>query len=153
MGVNQMSYQLKKSIVSLLCSLLIIGLYCLWVFQVNPDKSETIEGTIKYWGIVMILMLPVQIIPKIIVQIIFSMINWLTTKEKEPSFSDELDKLINLKSTRNSFYGFCFIFFGSMGLLALELPISTMFYTMFFGLSACGLIAEISEFAYYRRGA
>jgi len=151
-GVKRMSYQEKNSIISLFSSLLIFGLYCLWVFQINPDNSGTIEGTLRYWGLVIVLMLPVQIIPRIIIQMIFTIINWAVKKEDPPSFSDELDKIINLKATRNSFYGFCIVFFIAMGLLALGLTVQAMFYIMFFGFMACGIIAEISELVYYRRG-
>jgi hypothetical protein len=152
LGVKQMTYQEKNSIVSILSSLLISGLYILWVFQINPDKSGDFEGAIQYWGLVMVLMIPVHIIPRIIIQIIFSVFNWVANKEQPPAFSDELDKLINLKATRNSFYGFILVFFASMGLLAAGLSISYMFYIMFFGFLACGIISEISELIYYRRG-
>ncbi len=148
-----MSYQEKNSIVSIFSSLLVFVLYCLWVFQINPDRSVTFEGTLKYWGLVMILMIPVQIIPRIVIQIIFSIINWAATKEQQPSFSDELDKLINLKATRNSLYGFCIVFFGAMGLLAIGVQVSIIFYILFFGFMACGITAEMSELIYYRRGA
>ncbi|MBP7174921.1 MAG: hypothetical protein KBA53_01715 [Thermoclostridium sp.] len=147
-----MTYQQRKSIVSICSSLLIWGIYCLWVFKINPDQSGTIEGTIKYWGFVMVLMIPVQIVPRIIVQILFSVVNWVVTKEQEPTFSDELDKSIMLKSTRNAFYGFIVTFFCSMALLAIGLPIISMFYMMFFGFALCGLTKELSELVYYHRG-
>lgn len=147
-----MSYQQKNAIVSMFSSLLIFGLYTLWVFQINPDNSSTLEGALKYWGLVMVLMLPVQIIPRIIIQLLFTAINWVVKKEQPPSIYDELDKIINLKATRNSFYGFCIVFFIAMGLLALGLSVSAMFCIMFFGFIACSTIAEISELIYYRRG-
>lgn len=152
-GIKRMPYQQKNSIVSIFSSLLVLGLYCLWVFQINPDKSGTAEGTLRYWGLVMVLMIPVQIIPRLLIQIIFTIINWVTNKELPPPFSDELDKLINLKATRNSFYGFILVFFAAMGLLAAGLPVLAMFYIMFFGFMASGIIAEVSELIYYRRGA
>lgn len=101
----------------------------------------------------MVLMIPVQIIPRIILQLLFSIINWGVTKEQEPTFFDELDKIINLKSIRNSFFGFMVVFFGSMALMAFGLPIISMFYMIFFGFAICGLITEISELVYYHKGA
>lgn len=150
--VLNVTYQEKSSIVSIFSTLIIFVFYYIYVSQMYLQGTESSTELLRYWGLVIILLVPVQIIIKIIITIVFNIINRIATNEAEPSITDELDKLINLKVTRNSCYGFLIVFFVAMGSLVLEMPISVMFNILFFGLVGSGIIAEISQFFYYRRG-
>lgn len=97
-----MSYQEKKNIVSLVSTFLILGFYCMYVFQQQPFGSLEQAEVHLFWATFILLLLPVTIAAKIIISIIFSILYRIAAKEEEPSFSDELDKLIELKAIRNS---------------------------------------------------
>jgi hypothetical protein len=146
-----MSYQERKNIVSLISTILIFGIYCLYMLQMYQEGS--IDSTsFKFWGSVILILIPLSIVAKIIISIIFNIIYRMTTNEKEPSFSDELDKLIELRATRNSHYVFVIGFLLAMGSLVMDLPPYVMFIILIFS----GLVSEIfgvfTQLYLYRRG-
>lgn len=147
-----MSYQEKRTIVSLISTLLIPTLYFLYMFQGYPKGDAYSIEVYRFWGRFILILIPVSIVAKIIIYIVFSIINTIATKEEEPSVSDERDRLIELKSTRNSFYVFILGFFLAMGSIVMEMPPSVMFAILiFFGMVA-ELVGELSQLYFYRRG-
>lgn len=146
-----MSYQEKKNIVSLLSTFLIFGFYCSYVFQVHQGSMDSTD-TFRFWGASILILIPVSIVVKIIITIVFNIINRITTNEIEPSFSDELDKLIALKATRNSHYVFVLGFLVSMGSLVIEMPPSTMFIILIFSGLGSEVAGVITQLYLYRRG-
>lgn len=147
-----MSYQEKKNIVSLISTLLIFGSYCLYVFQMYQEGSIDSTDSFSFWGSVILILIPVSIVAKIIISIVFNIIYRITTHEKEPSFSDELDKLIELKATRNSHYVFILGFLLSMGSLVIDMPTSVMFIILIFSGFVSEVVGVITQLYLYRRG-
>ncbi|NOU70937.1 hypothetical protein GC098_05750 [Paenibacillus sp. LMG 31458] len=147
-----MSFQEKKNIVSLITTLLIFSLYSMYVFQKYQEGSFHTSNAFSFWGAFILILIPVSILAKIIIHIVFSMINTIATKEKEPRITDELDKLIELKSTRNSHYVFIIGFLLAMIPLVMDQPP----YVMFIILISSGLLSEvigvITQLFLYRRG-
>ncbi|TFE22796.1 hypothetical protein [Cohnella luojiensis] len=147
-----MSYQEKKNIVSLLGTLLVFGLYCLYVFQNHPFGSPDSTDIFRFWGAFILILIPVSIVAKIIITIVFNIIYRITTKEAEPSFADELDKLIELKATKNSHYAFTLGFLLAMGSLVMDMPHSAMFIILI----SSGLVSEMvgvfTQLYLYRKG-
>lgn len=146
-----MSYQEKKSIVSLISTLLIFGTYSLYIFQQHSAEIFA-PAAFSFWASVILILIPVSIAAKIVINIVFNIIHRMATNEQEPAFMDELDKLIELKSTRNSHYVFVFGFLLSMGSLAMNMPV----YVMFMVLILSGLLSEIAgvitTLYFYRKG-
>lgn len=105
-----MSYQEKKHIVSLFSSILIFGSYCFYVYLRYHDA--VMEGTelFRFWGAVILILIPVTIVAKIIIEIIFVIINRIATNEAAPAFADELDKQIELRAMRFSYLVFVLVF-------------------------------------------
>ncbi|KGE16882.1 hypothetical protein [Paenibacillus wynnii] len=147
-----MSYQEKKNIVSLLGSFLVFVLYGLYVFQKNPVGSIDSAYTFSFWGGVILVLIPVSIVAKIIITIVFNMIYRITTNETEPSFSDELDKLIELKATRNSHYVFTLGFLVAMGSLVIDMQPTVMFIILLFSGFVSEMVGGITQLYLYRRG-
>jgi hypothetical protein len=146
-----MSYQEKKNIVSLISTLLIFGIYCWYVFQMYQEGR--IDSTsFRFWGAVILILIPVSIVAKIIISIVFNIINRITTNEKEPSFSDELDKIIGLRATRNSHYVFVIGFLLAMGSLVIDMSPSVMFITLIFSGFMSEMVGGITQLYLYRRG-
>jgi len=141
-------FQEKRSVVYLISDVVVSVVYCLIVFQ----KYEVGVEVFRFWGAVMLIFIPVNIVARIINHIILSIINAITSGDEEPSFNDELDKLIELKSTRNSFslFGIGFVF--SMLSLVIGKPPETMFILMLFSLIGAVFIGDISQFYFCKRG-
>lgn len=147
-----MSYQEKKNIVSLISTLLIFSLYSMYVFQMYKEGSFHSTDDFSFWGSFIIILIAVSILAKIIINIIFNIIYRITTHEKEPSFSDELDKLIHFKSITVSHYVFVVGFVLAMGLLAMGVPPYIMFIILIFSGVISDVVGMITEIYLYRKG-
>lgn len=147
-----MTYQEKKSIVTLASSILIFAVYCLCMIPRYPDGASDIAETFRYWGSFILYLTLISIAAHIVISIAFNIVFRMTTGEKEPAFADELDKLIDLKAFRNSFLLFIIGFLAAMGALVIDQPASMMFILLI----ASGFLADLAGSAtrlyHYRRG-
>jgi hypothetical protein len=147
-----MTYQEKKSIVSLFSAILIFGFYCLYMYPQYPEGGVESTETYRYWGSFVLILTLVSIIAHIIISIIFNIVFRMTTKEKEPRFADELDKLIELKAFRNSFFVFILGFLVSMGSLIIYQPLHVMFIILIISGFISDVTGSVTKFYHYRRG-
>lgn len=147
-----MTYYSRKAIVSIITSIIIfIFLYIGIIQRIQASVIEP-DAVLKLWGTFYLKLLAVQIVAKIIIMIIFNIINRITTNEREPSFTDERDRLIELKAVRNFSFVFCFGFFLAMSVLAINQPISIMFNILALDIVVSGVVLDISYIVYYERG-
>lgn len=147
-----MSYQEKRNIVSIISTVLITVFYGMYVFQLYQEASRNPATVVSFWGSVILTLIQVLIVFKIIIHIVFNIINKIATNEDEPSLTDERDRLFELKATRNSYYVFMLGFFLSMGTLALDMPPSVMFIVIPSAMIVSCVIGDISQLYFYRRG-
>jgi VanZ family protein len=89
---------------------------------------------------------------KIIIYIIFCIIYRITTNENAPSFSDERDKLIELKAERNSHWVFCLGFLLAMASQVMHMAPSVMFIVLILSGFVSDIFGEVSQLYFYRRG-
>lgn len=147
-----MSYQEKRSLVSLFSSILIAVVYSAYMLQRLPQADPYSAEVLRYWGSFLLILIPVAIVAKVIIHILFSIINTISTREDEPSVTDERDRSIELKANTNSLYVFMIGFLLAMASLVVDQPPTTMFIILI----AAGVLSEavgnISEFFFYRRG-
>jgi hypothetical protein len=147
-----MTYQEKKSIVLLISAILIFGVYCLYMYPRHPGGGLESTETFRYWGTFVLILTLVSIVAHIIISIIFNIIFRMTTREKEPTFADELDKLIDLKSTRNSFFVFIIGFLLAMGSLIIYPPSQGMFIILIASAFISDVTGSVTKLYHYRRG-
>lgn len=147
-----MSYQEKKNYVSLIGTILILGIYCLYVFQKYPAGSLDSTDIYSFWGAFILILIPVSIVGKIIISIVFNIVYRITTNEVEPTFSDELDKLIELKATKVSHYVFTLGFLLAMGSLVVDMPHSAMFIILILSGFVSEMVGVITQLYLYRKG-
>lgn len=147
-----MSYQERRAIVSLSSTIVISVFYFWYMVQRYPEGSSYSIEVFRFWGAAILILIPVSIIAKIVITIVFSILNTIATQENEPLFSDERDKLIELKATRNSLYVFMFGFLLAMGSLIIDMTPSVMFIVLIFSGIVSELVGDISQFYFYRRG-
>lgn len=147
-----MSYQEKENIVNIFSGLLITAIYGWIVYQKHLAGRFDLTDDFKTWGIIFLIFIGVSIVARIIIYIIFYIINTIAMRKEEKAIMDERNKLIKLKATRNSYRVFSFIFIILFILLATGMPV----YGVFIGFVIGGLISEIvdnaSQIYYERRG-
>jgi hypothetical protein len=147
-----MTYQEKKSILSIISTILIFGGYCLYMYPQFPEGDIESADTFRFWGSFVLTLILVSIVAQIIIGIIFVIAFRITTGEKEPTFVDELDKLIDLKAFRNSFLVFVLGFLLAMGSLVIDQPSQVMFMVLI----AAGFISDVTgsvtRLYHYRNG-
>ena len=147
-----MSYQEKENIVNILSGLLITGIFAWIVYQRHMQGRFDLTEDYSKWGIIFLIFIGVSIAARIIIYIIFHIINYIATREEDIPVSDERDKLIKLKATRNSHYVFSGGFVISVFALAIGMPV----YGIFIVFIITGLLSEIvdngSQLYYQRKG-
>lgn len=143
-----MSYQERRNIVYLISSLLIFGLYGLYVLQINQDGA--LETT--NWGKSIMLLIPVHMVVSVIMQVIFVIINTIITNEEEPTIVDELDKSIELRATSNTFIVFMIGFLISIGTAAFDMPLYVMFNLFVLSFFIASVVWSSTHLYLYQRG-
>ncbi|MFD2611445.1 hypothetical protein [Paenibacillus gansuensis] len=147
-----MTYQEKKSIVSLISTILIFGFYCLYMYPQFPEGRLESAETFRFWGSFVLVLMLISIVAHIVISIIFNIIFRITTKEKEPKFADELDKLIELKANRISFFVFIIGFLLAMGSLVIDRPSQAMFMILIASGFLSDLTGSVTKLYHYRKG-
>ncbi len=147
-----MTYQEKKSIVSLVSAILIFGTYCLYMYPRHPVGGLESLETFRYWGSFVLNLTFFSIVAHIIISIVFNIFFRITTGEKEPTFADELDKLIDLKANRNSFFVFIIGFLLAMGSLVIYQPSQVMFIILIISGFISDVTGSVTKLYHYRKG-
>ena len=147
-----MSYQEKQSIVSMVNTIIILGIYSYIIYSRYVADNPDIINDLSFWGKSFIILIPVTIVVQIVLHILFVIVNKILTNDEIPDKTDEMDKLIELKSIRISHWVFILGFFLAMGSLALEMELWVMFVLLIsFGFLA-GIVSDIAKIYYYRKG-
>lgn len=147
-----MSYQERRSLINIIETIITTGGYVLFMAQRYPDVDAYSVEMFRFWGTFFLLLILVSIVVKIIINILFIILYTVIAREEQPTITDERDHMIELRSTRNSLYIFAIGVILAMGSLVLEMPPSTMFILLFMGGFLAGMVSEISEYYFYRRG-
>lgn len=147
-----MTYQEKKSIVSLVSAILIFVAYSAFKYTRYPEGGLESTEAFRYWGSFVLVLTLVSIIAHIVISIMFNIVFRITTGEKEPTFADELDKLIELKAHRNSFFVFVLGFLLAMGSLVVDQPIQTMFVILIGSGFISDVTGSVTKLYHYRKG-
>ena len=148
-----MEHQEKQSIVSIIGSVLVIGIYSMYVYRNYIQADPELLNDFQFWGKSFLYLIPVGIVVQIVIHIVFAIANRIITKEDMPAFTDERDKLIELKSIRISHWIFIFGFMLAMGSLAMGMKPYVMFLTLISSGFLASLASEVAKIIYYRKGA
>ncbi len=147
-----MTYQERQNIVNIFSGLLITLVYVWIIYQRHLEGRWDLTEDFDRWGILFLIFMGVSIAARIIIYIIFHILNAIATRAEDIPVTDERDKLIKLKATRNAYFSFSFGFMLTIMALAIGMPVHGIF--IFF--AGSGLIAEIidnsSQIYYYRKG-
>jgi hypothetical protein len=147
-----MSYQENRAIVFFTTILITTCLYGLFVFHTYHETILSNPNDFKFWGKIFLIMIPVSIVANIIMAIILTIIHKIVTNEDIPTFSDERDKLIELKSVRVAHWVFIFGFLLSMGSQAMGMQPWVMFISLVISGFAAACADEATKFYLYHKG-
>lgn len=164
-----MSYQEKRVIVSIISGLVILGSYFLYTYE-KYQSGMVIEGDLKFWAGAMLLFIAIGVVSTIIIQIVFHILLSVTIavkakvnnedcddKEIEKSIqsemvTDEMDKLIELKSSMVGFIVAGIGFVLALILVFLDYSAVVMLNVMFASFSIGSLLEGFTQLYFYRRG-
>ena len=147
-----MSYQERRSIVNLISAILITVLYSAYMIQRYPQGNPYSIEVFRFWGAFFLILIPVSIVARIIVYIIFAILNAIVTRQEELPITDERDKVIETKANLVSGYVFILGFILAVGSLVIDMPPAVMFTILLLSGLLSEVISDVSQFYYYRRG-
>ena len=164
-----MSYQEKKTIVSILTGILILAAYCIYAFnRVQPDMVA--PDDMKFWATTILKFIGIGIAGTIVIQIVFHILLSIALaikkqvssgqcddKEIEKTIElemveDEMDKLIGLKSMRIGFAIAGIGFIAALVSLVLNFSAAVMLNIIFISFSIGMIIEGFTQLYFYRRG-
>jgi hypothetical protein len=115
------------------------------------EGSIDITEDFRSWGYLLLLFIGISILARIIIQIVFHIVNVIVTREEDIPKKDERDKLIALKATRNAYYSLSGILLATIILLAAGLHVFVVFISFILGGLVTEIVENISQIYYYRK--
>jgi hypothetical protein len=164
-----MSYQEKRNIVSVLTGALILAAYCLYAYgqyqagRIPPDD-------LKAWAVVMLVFIGIGVAATVVLQIVFHILLSVAIAIREnvrsggcdnkelgktiegEMVTDEMDKLIELKSLRVGFIVAGTGFVAALLSQVLNYSPAVMLNVLFISFSAGSLLEGVAQLYFYRRG-
>jgi len=164
-----MSYQEKKTVVTMITGILLLAAYCIFAFG-KVQAGLAAADDLKFWAGTILAFIGISIVANIIIQIAFHIamaISYGVKQHKETgdcdeaSFNrhfrtetteDEMDKMISLKSSRVSFVCAGIGFGAGLAMILFGAAAATLINAVYIGFSL-GTIAEgIAQLRFYRKG-
>jgi len=164
-----MSYQVKRTITSIITGMLVLAAYCIYAFGRSQPGAIGIDD-LKSWAVAMLIFIGISVAASIIIQIIFHILLSVSIavmakvqdansdeKEIEKSIGaemveDEMDKLVGLKSTRVAFVVAGIGFVAALVSLVLNYSPVVMLNILFISCNVSALFEGFAQLYYYRKG-
>lgn len=156
-----MTYQTKKTIVSLLASIAILISYCISVYN-DISKGLTLENDATFWAKKMLIFIAIGVAINMISFIVFHIllsVNLSVKDSKEINrklelemVEDEMDKLIELKSLRVGYIIASTGFILGLIFLAFNTSIAIVLNILFLSFFVGAIAEGISNLFFYFRG-
>lgn len=164
-----MSYQEKRTIVSMLSGALFLAVYCIYALS-QYHSGAVAPGDLKFWAATMLVFIGIGIAAVIVIQIVFHILLSISIavekkirdqnfdeKDIEKSIQsemveDERDKLISMKSTQIGFICAGAGFVAALVSLALDYSPVVMLHILFVSFSAGSILEGAAQLYFYRRG-
>lgn len=148
-----MSYQEKRSIAALIGTMLLMSAYVTYILLRIHGGTLTWNADLNSWSKVMLIFMAISIGVMILIEITLAVINAaLTRKKEDPDFSDERDKLIELKAVRVSYGVVGGGFILSIVALALQMTPFIMLNIMFLSCHTAEITGCIYKIYCHERG-
>ncbi len=164
-----MSYQEKKTVVTMVTSALLLVAYCIYAFG-RVQAGLAMSDDLKFWAGTMLVFVGISIVANISIQIVFHIlmaISYGVKQHKETgdcneasidkhfqteTTEDEMDKMISLKSSRVAFITAGIGFGTGLAMVMFGASAAVLINAVYVGFSF-GMIAEgIAQLHFYRKG-
>ncbi len=164
-----MSYQERKTIVSIISGAIVVAAYCIYAF--GRAQSGAVDASdLKFWAGAMLTFVGIGIAVTVVIQIVFHILmsigiavkktirdEKVDDKEIEKSIDaemveDEMDKLIELKSMQVGFVVAGIGFVSALLSLILGYSAAVMLNILFFSFSGGAVFEGVAQLYFYRRG-
>ncbi len=164
-----MSYQEKRTIVSIISGIFILGAY--WIYVYGKVQQDLIAADdLKFWAGAMLLFIGIGVAAAIIIQIVFHILLSVSIAVKEQlqngncddkkiektieleMITDEMDKLIELKSMRNGFIVAGIGFVTALISLVFNYSPAVMMNIMFASFYTGSLLEGFTQLYFYKKG-
>jgi hypothetical protein len=171
-----MSYQSKRAITSMVGGALILAAYCIYAFG-RYSSGVIAEGNLKFWAGTMLFFIGIGVVAEIVLEIVFhiALSIGIAVKEqvcdqkeidkneqeiderveatlKATVIEDEMDKLIELKSSQIGFILSGVGFVGALILLFVGYSAVVMLNVMFLSFLVGSLMEGAASLYFYGRG-
>jgi hypothetical protein len=147
-----MSARERQAFVTLLTTLVLAVFFVAYVLPRYPAANPYAPEVFHFWGVAVVILVPVSIVANIVVSMVFSMGYAMATGQKASSLADERDKFIELRALRIALYVFAAGFSLAMGALAIGMPPAVMFIILMGSGYGSGAVANIATLYFYRAG-
>lgn len=147
-----MSFHEKKSIMGFVSTFAVFAIYALVVLGMYRAGRFDPENIVRFWSALILIMIPVQIAGKIISYILFYIVYRITDDEEGPTFSDERDKIIELKADRHSHWVFSAGFMATLISIVAGAAPTTSIVILVVSMMISGMTDDVSQLVMYRRG-
>jgi len=143
-----------RTIVSLITSVVVSCIYFSYLFFFSNGTGLGAENEIVFWARAILLLIPVRIVGEIVITILMTIVSAIInqTDEHVELKMDERDEVIDLKSRRNSQYGFAIAFLIGIIVLALGYEAIIMFQILIVAMLFVEITEHVSKLLYYRKG-
>lgn len=164
-----MSYQEKKTIVTLVTGLLILAAYCVYAFN-KIHSGAVAPDDLKFWATTMLIFIGIGVVALIVILIAFHILLAIAAAIKEEMrngkyddkkiekaleldmVEDEMDKLIGLKAMRISLAVAGAGFMAALVSLVLNCSPAVMLNIMFFSFGIGSMMEGVIQLHFYRKG-
>ncbi len=164
-----MSYQEKRTIVSIVTGMIILAAYCIYAYN-KLQSGAADPSNNRFWAGIILAFIGIGIVVQIIIQIVFHILLSVAVAVKKTigeercddkeidkivnseMVEDEMDRLIGLKSMRISFAIAGIGFLAGLAALLLNYSTAVMLNLLFLSFSIGSLLEGFSQLYYYRRG-
>jgi hypothetical protein len=151
--MEQKMYRKETRILVTMISLILIpGIYALIVYNKYISGNPDILNDFTFWGKKFIVFIPVMVVTLIFIHIVFAIINKIVTNQDIPTITDEMDKLIELKSIKISRWVTSLGFLLAFGSQAIGMQPWIMFATLISSCFLGGVVESIVQIYFYRKG-
>jgi heme/copper-type cytochrome/quinol oxidase subunit 2 len=146
--------QEKKTVASLLASLIVLIAYVLYGYARIRERGADLESDLTWWAGVMLVFIGIGIVVYIIILIVFSIIVIQARKEEDDSTDvlDEMDRRIMLIATKNGFIVVNAGFIAALVTLVLDMPSAVMLNIVFLSFLTGSMVEGFWKLLLYRRG-
>ncbi len=142
----------KRILVSLVSSVLIMAIYCFYVYYRFIHSNPALLHDLRFLGKWFLIMIPVAIVAQIVIQILLAISFKMAGHDDIDPIEDERDKMIELKAIKISHYFFIAGFMMAMGCLGLGMKPSVMIFVLMITGFVASVVNEVLRLWYYRKG-